>query len=97
MIIKKKKKLNLLQDKLEQTTKKQILLKNGFEKIAKMQNLSQNEFEQITKMRRLKNYKNISKEGLLIALLKSKHTIDQLFDNNSDNDRITGIKKSSMN
>ena len=52
---------------------------NGFEGIAKIQNLSQSELEQITKMwkisqnkleqiakmRRIKNYKNLSKEGLL--------------------------------
>ena len=79
-----KKILNLLQNKLEQSTKMQNLLQNGLEKIAKMQNHSQNdldqipkmqhllrnELEQIAKMRRIKKYKNMSKEGLLIALLK---------------------------
>ena len=44
---------------------------NGHGRIAKMQNLSQNELEQIAKMRGIENYKNKSKEGLLIALLKS--------------------------
>ena len=59
-----------------------------------MQNQSRDELEQIAKMRHIKNYKNMSKEGLLIALLKSKRSIDELFNNNSDNDRIKGIKKS---
>ena len=45
---------------------------NGFERIAKMLNLSQNELEQITKIRHIKNDKKLSKEGLLIALLKSE-------------------------
>ena len=42
MIIKSKKILNLLQDKLEQTTKMQNLLHNGLEQISKIQNFSQN-------------------------------------------------------
>ena len=50
---------------------KNILL-NGFERIAKMLNLSQNELEQITKIRHIKNDKKLSKERLLIALLKSE-------------------------
>ena len=58
-----------------------------------MQSQSRDELEQIAKMRHIKNYKNMSKEGLLIALLKSKRSIDELFNNNSDNDRIKGIKK----
>ena len=37
-----------------------------------MQNQSRDELEQIAKMRHIKNYKNMSKEGLLIALLKSE-------------------------
>ena len=64
--------------------KRQSLFQNGLKKIAKMQNLSENkldqiikmenqmhdELQQIAKMRRIKNYKNMSKEGLLIALLR---------------------------
>ena len=41
-------------------------------KIAKMQNLSQNELNQI---RRIKNYEEMSKEELIISLLKSKQSI----------------------
>ena len=35
----------------------------------------------------------MSKEGLIIALLKSKRGLAKLFNNNFDNDRIKGIKK----
>ena len=100
-------KINLLQDRLEQFKNRQSLLQNGPKQIAKMQNLSQNELDQITKMqnqsrdelekiteiRRIKNYEKISKEGLIIALLKSKHSLAELFNNNLYNDRIRGIKK----
>ena len=44
---------------------------NDSYQITEMLNLSRNELEQIEKMRPTKNYKNMSKEGLLIALLKS--------------------------
>ena len=44
-------------------------------------------------MRRIKNYEKISKEGLIIAFLKSKSTLAELFNNNFDNDRIKGIQK----
>ena len=43
-----------------------------------MQNQSRDELEQIAKMRRIKNYKNMSKEGLLIALLKSEQSLAEL-------------------
>ena len=44
-------------------------------------------------MRRIKNYEKMSKEGLIIALLKSKRSLAELFNNNFDNDRIKVIKK----
>ena len=56
----------------------QNLSQNELMQITKMQNLSQNELEQIAKMRRIKNYKNMSKEELLIALLKSEQSIAEL-------------------
>ena len=49
----------------------QNLTQNRLEQIAKMLNLSRNELEQIARMRCIRNYKNMSKDGLLIALLKS--------------------------
>ena len=100
-------KINVLQDRLEQFKKKKSLFQNGLMQIAKMQNLSQNELDQVTKvqdqspdeleqiaeMRRIKNYEKMSKEGLIIAFLKSKSSLAELFNNNFDNDRIKGIKK----
>ena len=89
-----KKEINLLQDKLEQSKKRQSLLQNGLKQIPKIQNQSRDELvEQIAEMRRIKNYAKMSKEGLIIACLKSKHSLAELFNNNFDNDRIKGIKK----
>ena len=59
-----------------------------------MQNHSRDEFEQIPKMRRLKNYTKMSKEGLIIALLKSERSLAELSSDNYNNDRIKGVKKS---
>ena len=100
-----------MQDRIGQFKKRQSLLQNGLMRIAKMQNLSQNELNQVTKMqdqswneleqivemRWIKIYEKMSKEGLIIALLKSKRGLAKLFNNNFDNDRIKGIKKPSMN
>ena len=53
----------------------QNLSQNELMQITKMQNLSQNELEQIAKTRHIKNYKNMSKEELVISLLKSEQSI----------------------
>ena len=66
---------------------------NGPERIAKMQNLSQNELEQIPEMRRIKNYENMSREGLLIALLKSKQSHIGLYKSKSNNTEIEETRK----
>ena len=66
---------NLLQKGLEQTATMQPLPQNDLDQITKTQNLSQNELEQIAKMRRTKKYKNMSKEQLLIAILKSSQLL----------------------
>ena len=60
---------DLSQDGLKKIAKMQNLSQNELEPITKVQNLSENELEQIVKMRRIKNYKNMSREELLIALL----------------------------
>ena len=62
-----------------------------------MKNQSWDELEQIAEMRRIKNYAKMSKEALIIALLKSKRSVVELFNNNFDNDRIKGIKKDLIN
>ena len=100
-------KLKQLKKRLDLLEKRQSLSQNGLIQIVKMQNLAQNELDQITRMqnqsrdeleqvakiRRIKNYKRMSKEELIIALLKSKRSIAELFNNNLDNDKISDIKK----
>ena len=98
---------NLLQNGIEQITKMQNLLRNGLEQIAKTQNLWQNyieqiaeklkllrnELEQIAKIRHIKNYKNISKEELLLALLKSECSLAKSYKSNFSNVEIEKIRK----
>ena len=98
---------NLLRNILAQVKKRSNLFEKGLKKIAKMQNLSQNELnqisemrdqsrdelEQIAKIRRTKNYEKMSKEELIISLLKPKQGIAELFDNNLDDDKISDIRR----
>ena len=102
-----KKNTNLLQNILAQVKKRKRLFEKGLKKIAKMQNLSQNELnqiaemsgqsrnelEQIAKIRRIKNYEEMSKEELIISLLKSKQSIAELFNSNLDDDKISDIRR----
>ena len=62
---------NISQHGLERIAKMQNLSQNQLQQITKMRNLSQNELEKIEKMRHIKDYKEMSKEELLIALLKA--------------------------
>ena len=62
---------NLSKNGLERIAKMQNLSLNELEQIAEMNSLSKNKLEQIAKNRHIKNYKNMPKEDLLIALLKS--------------------------
>ena len=48
-----------------------------------MRGLSLDELKQIAKIRRIKNYGKITKEDLIISLLKSKESIAELFNNNN--------------
>ena len=96
-----KKNTNLPQNILAHVRKRKRLLEKGLKKIAKMQNLSQNELnqiaemlnqsrdelERIVKIRKIKNYEEISKEELIISLLKSKQSIAELFNNNLFNNK----------
>ena len=58
-----------------------------------MQNLSQNELERIARIRHIKSYKNMSREELLIALLKSKQNHEELFRSKDNNSEIEETKK----
>ena len=84
---------NLSQNGLEQIAKMQNLSQNELKQITKMENLLQNELDQIAKMRRIKNYKNMSREELLIALLKSKQTHAELLRSKDNNAEIEETKK----
>ena len=102
-----KKNSNLPQNILAQVNKRKILFEKGLQKIAKMQNLSQNKLNQIGEMRvqsrdeleriakckrRIINYEEMSKEELIISLLKSKQNIAELFNNNLDDDKTSDIR-----
>ena len=84
---------NILQNGLEQIAKLQNLSQNELEQITRMKNLPQNELEKIPKMRHIKNYKKMSKVGLLIALLKSKQSPAELYKIKSNNAEIGETKK----
>ena len=61
----------------------QNLSQNDFNQIALLRGLSRHELEQIAKIRRIKNYEDMEKEELIISLLKSKVSIDELLSNNN--------------
>ena len=59
-----------------------------------MNNLSLNELKQIAKTRSIKNYKDISKEDLLLAFIKSNKSHTELLSKNEDtNEEIQETKK----
>ena len=82
-------------------------MEKALKQIAKIQNLSQNELNQVTtmydqsrdeldrvaKIRRIKNRKRMSKEELIISLLKSKRNVAELFNNDSDYSKINDIRR----
>ena len=87
------KRQNLLQNGLKQIAKIQNFSQNELDQITKMQNLPQNELEEIAKMRRIRKYKKISMEELLIALLNSSRNLYEGYKSNSNNARIEEIIK----
>ena len=104
-----KKNANLLQNTLGHVKKRKRLFQKGLKKIAKMLNLSQNELnqiaemrgqsrdelERIAKIRKIKNYEEMTKEELIISLLKSKQSIAELFNNNNNlyDNEISDIRR----
>ena len=58
-----------------------------------MNNFSENKLKQIGKTRRIKNYKDVSKEDLLIALLKSNQNHTELLRSEDNNAEIGKTKK----
>ena len=66
---------------------------NDFKKIERMNNLSLNELNRIAIARNIKNYKDMSKEDLLIALLKSNPSHTELLKIDDSNTEIKETKK----
>ena len=58
---------------------------NEFNQIAEMRCQSQDELGRTAKIRRIRNYEGMTKEELIISLLKSKQSIAELFNNNNNN------------
>ena len=84
---------DLSKNGLKQIAKMQNISQNELKQITKMQNFSQNKLKQIAKTRHIKNYKNMSKEELLIFLLKSEQRIAEFHKTESSNIEIEEIKK----
>ena len=63
----------------------QNLSQNEYNQIAEMRGQSRDELKRIAKIRKIKNYEEMSKEKLIISLLKSKQSIAELFNNNNNN------------
>ena len=66
----------------------QNLSENELNQIAEMRRQSRDKLERISKIGRNKSYKEMSKEDLIISLLKSKQSIAKLFNNNLDDDKV---------
>ena len=92
------------------------ILKMGLEKIAKIQNISENELRkaeklqnksidelhEIARFRRIKNYDNLTKEDLIISLLKSESNPTErnyvkYFNNSTSDDTYDDKIKSRVN
>ena len=71
----------------------QNLSQNEFNQFAEMRGLTQDELKQIAKIRRIKNFKNMEKEDLIISLLKSKESIAELFNDNHNDNEINDIRR----
>ena len=71
----------------------QNLSLNELEQIERMNSLWLNKLKQIAKTRRIKNYTDMSKEDLLIALLKSNKSHAELQKSEDNNTEIEETKK----
>ena len=66
---------------------------NDFKKIERTNNLSLNELNQIAIAKNIKNYKDMSREYLLIALLKSNPSHTELLKIDDSNTEIGEFKE----
>ena len=84
---------DLSQNGLKKIARMENLSQNELKQIVKMQDLSQDELEQIAGMRRIKDYKDMSRQDLLIALLRSKQRRAELRKSEDNNAEIKETKK----
>ena len=75
---------------LEKIAKLQNISKRDLNEVKKMQEKSIDELKVIARLRRINNFKNLTKEDLILALLKSES--NALENNNNNNDKISYIK-----
>ena len=92
----------LLKIKLEKIAKIQNISKNELNKAEKLQNKSIDELRGIARLRRIKNYDNLTKEDLIISLLKSESNLVErnymkCFSNNIDDDTYDDKIKDKVN
>ena len=71
----------------------QNLSHNDSNQIMNMYNQLRDKLERVAKMRRIENHKRMSKEVLMISLLKSKHDLAELSRNNLDDSKISDIRR----
>ena len=71
----------------------QNLSLNGLEQIERMNNLAINELKKIAITRHIKNYNDMSKEDLIIALLKSNKSHTELRKSKDNNPELEENKK----
>ena len=74
---------------LEKIAKLQNISKKDLNEVKKMQEKSIGELKVIARLRRINNFKNLTKEDLILALLKSE---SNALENNNNNDKISYIK-----
>ena len=84
---------NLSKYGLNKIAKMQNLALDELEQIKQMNNFSENKLKQITKAQYIKKYKNMSKEDLIIALLKSNQSYTELRKSENNNTEIQKTKK----
>ena len=84
---------NLSRNEFNKIIKMPNLSLNELKKIERMNNLSLNELNRIAIARNIKNYKDMSREDLLIALLKSNQSHTELLKIDDSNTEIRETKK----
>ena len=85
----------LLEVKLEKIAKIQNISKNELNKVQNLQKKSIDELRGVARLRKIKNSDNLTKEGLIISLLKSESSRAECnyikdFNDNTNDDKIRG-------